>query len=66
MGLEKRLLFQPSQISFRMDHIVNQNSKPSKADKKKQKVARKGGQSNEGLDLEEEFSDDERDKKTAL
>lgn len=54
------------EATFRMDHIVNQNSKPSKADKKKQKVARKGGQSNEGLDLEEEFSDDERDKKTAL
>lgn len=56
------------EATFRMEHIVNQNSKPSKADKKKQKqkVGRKGGQSNEGLDLEEELSDDERDRKTAL
>lgn len=57
------------EATFRMEHIVNQNSKPSKADKKKQKqkAGRKSGQSNEGLDLEEEeLSDGERDKKTAL
>lgn len=41
---------------------------PYRADKKhkKQKVDRKGGLSNAGLDLEEDSSDDERDKKTAL
>ncbi|GAB1295404.1 Small integral membrane protein 24 [Apodemus speciosus] len=57
------------EATFRMEHIVNENSKPSKANKKQQKkkVAGKDGQSNEGLELEEkESSDDERGKKTAL
>ena len=51
-----------------MEHIMNENSQPSKADKKqKKKVDRKGGQSNEALELEEkESSDEERGKKTAL
>lgn len=49
-------------------HIMNENSKPSKAEKKqKKKVDRKGGHSNVGLELEEkESSDDEKGKKTAL
>ncbi|XP_028627625.1 small integral membrane protein 24 [Grammomys surdaster] len=57
------------EATFRMDHIMNENSKPSKTDKKKQKkkkADRKGGQSNAGLELEEESSDEERSKKTAL
>lgn len=60
---------QDEEATFRMEHIMNENSKPSKADKKKQKkkVDRKSGQSNEGLELEEkESSDDEKGKKTAL
>ncbi|XP_076775384.1 small integral membrane protein 24 [Arvicanthis niloticus] len=58
------------ETTFRMDHTMNENSKPSKTDKKKQKkkkVDRKGGLSNAGLELEEkESSDEERSKKTAL
>ena len=56
------------EATFRMEHIMNENSQPSKADKKqKKKVDRKGGQSNEALELEEkESSDEERGKKTAL
>lgn len=57
------------EATFRMEqHIMNENSKPSKAEKKqKKKVDRKGGHSNVGLELEEkESSDDEKGKKTAL
>ncbi|EGW03116.1 Transmembrane protein HSPC323-like [Cricetulus griseus] len=58
------------EVTFRME--ANVNVEPSKTEKKKKKkqkkqVDRKGGHSNEGLDLgEKDSSDDERDKKTAL
>ncbi|XP_059108047.1 small integral membrane protein 24 [Peromyscus eremicus] len=57
------------EVPGRMEPSENEYTEISKINKKKQKkqVDRKGGHSNEALELEEkEFSDGERDKKTAL
>lgn len=57
------------EVRVRMESTENEYTEPSKINKKKQKrqVDKKGGHSNEGLELEEkESSDDERSKKTVL
>ncbi|CAH6779221.1 small integral membrane protein 24 [Phodopus roborovskii] len=57
------------EVTVRMEASMNEYMEPSKTEKKKQKkqMNRKGGHSNEGLELDEkDSSDDERDKKTAL
>ncbi|XP_005359038.1 small integral membrane protein 24 [Microtus ochrogaster] len=57
------------EVRVRIESTENEYTEPSKINKKKQKkqVDKKGGHSNEGLELEEkESSDDERSKKTVL
>ncbi|XP_036027120.1 small integral membrane protein 24 [Onychomys torridus] len=56
------------EVTGRMEPSVNEYTDVSKINKKKQKkqVDRKGGQSNDALELEERELSEERDKKTAL
>ncbi|KAL6063159.1 hypothetical protein STEG23_037811 [Scotinomys teguina] len=56
------------EVTVRMEPRVNDYTEISKTNKKQKKqVDTQGSHSNEGLELEEkEFSDGERDKKTAL
>ncbi|XP_035301754.1 small integral membrane protein 24 [Cricetulus griseus] len=63
------LTLSPHEHGHALTVVPKPHSKTEKKKKKKQKkqVDRKGGHSNEGLDLgEKDSSDDERDKKTAL
>ncbi|XP_038170406.1 small integral membrane protein 24 [Arvicola amphibius] len=59
------------EVRVRMESTENQYTEASNINKKKQKkqkkqVDKKNGHSNKGLELEEESSDDEGSKKTAL